>query len=102
MGEVQCEQADPARNRRARILPSEAPRDHEMKHEEELAIELDRDALAQPMQIEHVVADHRIERRRNRAQQEWRGEADADHLPANDPWSQRVEVEQDIGQLRHR
>src|SRR5262245_30056733 len=50
IGEVERRLAQPSRNLRAALLPPQTSRNHEVKNEEQLPIEIDDDALAETPQ----------------------------------------------------
>ena len=100
--EIERQQTDLAGNLRAGRLPAEPPGDHQVKDEEQLAFGLDHDALAEPMQGDDV--------RPSTAGSGGRWSAAERRSPAgrraialpDDARAQRVEVEQDVWQFRHR
>ena len=73
-----------------------------MDDEPQLVVELDHDALAEPMHAAHDATDDRIERRLDAAQ----GEHVEDRVPgqrlADDPPLERFNVDRDVGELGHR
>ena len=79
----------------------EAPRDHQVKDQEQLAVELDRDALAEPVQVDDRPPLRRRRRRVDRAEEERAREPQAAEQPAGDPLPQALDVDDDVGQLGH-
>ena len=75
--EVEREQTELSGNAGARLLPPEAPGDHQMKDEKQLALDLEDDPLAEAMQRDDGPPFDRGQRRVDRAQQERRREPDA-------------------------
>ena len=86
---------------RARFLPVQAAVDHEVQDEPEVAVQAERDALAEAAQAADVPAVRRGERRVHGAQEERAGQTHALERPIQDAPFQRLEVERDVGQLRH-
>jgi hypothetical protein len=68
-----------------------------VQHQVEVAGEREDDPLAQPPQSVDAPAERRPQRRLDGAQQERALEPDGDELGADDPRSQRGEIELDVG-----
>ena len=82
--------------------PAQPAGDHQVDDEEELALEREDDALAEPLDADDNLAFDRGNRRRHRAQQERMADADALETVADDLGRQALEVDADVGQLGHR
>ena len=67
---IERRQADLARDRSAALAPAQPPGDHQVQHEEELAVELEDDALAQAAKPDDGAAFNRADRWIGRAQEE--------------------------------
>ncbi|MNC86801.1 hypothetical protein D3C83_24810 [compost metagenome] len=68
--EVDRQQTHLAGDACARVLPAESPGDHQVEDQEQLTLELEHDALPQPVEIDDPAAHGRGQRRVDRAQQE--------------------------------
>ena len=88
--ELERGEPDFARDGRATRPPAQAAGDHQMEHEEELALERDHDALAEPAR-----GDDRAQEKRAR-------QLDALERVADDACRQALAIELDVGQLGHR
>ena len=72
-----------------------------MKDQEQLALGFHDHALAEPVKIcDRSTFDGR-ERRIDRAQEKGTSQSHAGHALADDPRSKRVQVQEDVGELRH-
>ena len=100
--EVERGQAAPAGQRRGSLAPAQPPGDHQVDHEEELALEADHDALAEPAQLDHAPTGEGLDRRLDRAQHEHAAQPHAvEHAPLHVSL-ERAQVDLDVGQLGHR
>ena len=72
-----------------------------MQDEPEVVVQAERDALAEAAQAADVTAVRCGERRVHGAQEERAGQTHALERPIQDAPFQRLEVERDVGQLRH-
>src|SRR5512140_1023543 len=76
--------------------------DHEMDHDEQLAVQLENDSLSEPFDAHDVLADQVGEWWVDGSEEEGRLEAHfVDGLP-DDALAQRLDVDGDVGQLRQR
>ena len=75
--EVESHQANFAWHGRSRRSPAKTARDHEMEHEEQLALQFEDDTLAQPVQVGDDTPFDRSKWRVDRAQQKSRDKPDA-------------------------
>jgi hypothetical protein len=101
VGEVEGSERMPAGELRARLSPVQAAVDHEVQDEPEVLVQAERDALAEAAQAADVPAQGGGERRVHGAQQERAGQAHALERPILDTSLQRLDVQRDVGQLRH-
>jgi len=99
--EIERGQADLAAELGARGLPVEPPGDHQVQHQEQIALEADHDALAEAREPDDTAAGRRRDRRIDRAKQERAREPHALEGRAHDPRLERLDVDGDVGQLRH-
>jgi hypothetical protein len=72
--------------------PMQAAGDHQVQHEEQVVLQPEDDALAQPPQGAHSFSVNHPDRRHRGAQQEWVEELDADQALAADQALQAVEI----------
>ena len=79
----------------------EPSRDHQVDDQEEIALEGDDETLAQAVQSGHPAAMGGRERRIERAQDEWAGQSHPLERGAADAQVERLEVDGNVGQLRH-
>ena len=77
------------------------PGDHEMQHQEEIPIETDHDALAEPAKAGEAAVGRRRDRGIDRAEQERAREPHPFEGRACDAGLERLDVDGDVGQLRH-
>jgi hypothetical protein len=78
-------------------LPMETPSDHQMENHKQIVVQLENDALAEPLHADDALADQVRERRLDGAQQEWRLESNfLERLP-NDAPAERFDVHSDVG-----
>jgi hypothetical protein len=99
--EVEREQADLAGNTRTARLPAESTGDHQMEDQEQLALRFHDNALAEPVEVDDGSPFHRRERRIDGAKKKRRGEPHAFDAVSDDTRAQRVEIQQDVGELGH-
>ena len=100
-GEVEGGEPDLPRQPRARALPVQAAGDHQVQHQEEIAVERDDDALAEARDPDHVAPTGVGERRVDGAEHERAGQAHALEPGPADARVERFDVDGDVGQLRH-
>ena len=86
----------------ARREPAQPAGDHQVDDDEELALEGQDDALAEPLDADRRAGPRPRRRRRHRAQQERMADADALEAMADDLGRQPLDVDADVGQLGHR
>src|SRR5262249_33016549 len=86
---------------RAPRLPVEAARDHEVQDQEEVLLEREHDALADPFDARHSLAASLRDRRRDRPQEKRASEADLLEPLADDARTKRLEIGGDVRKLRH-
>ena len=82
-------------------LPVQAPGDHQVQDQEEIAVERDDDALAEARDPDHVAPAGVGERRVDGAEHERAGQAHALEPGPADARVERFDVDGDVGQLRH-
>ena len=90
-----------ARDARPLRRPAEPPRDHQVKHREDVIVECPDDPFANPIQAGDGLPFDRAERRIDRSEQERRVESDPIQPPADDARGERVDVEKDVRQFWH-
>jgi hypothetical protein len=88
--------------RRTRGEPLEATEAHQVEHEEELALELDHDALGEALHTGDAAALRVAPGGQRGAQEERRAELDLVEHVASDEALQALDVDGDVGQLGHR
>ena len=99
--EVEQRERDAAGRLAARLQPHEAAGDHQVQHEEQVVVEREDEALAEPANRAHGLAVHDLERRHRGAQQERVAQFDPrEHLP-DDTRLERFAVDLDVGQFGH-
>src|SRR6185503_1493333 len=81
--------------------PLEPAGDHQMENEKQLAFHLPHDPFSNAPQADHRAALGRGERRIDGAEQRGTHHARARERLPHDPWSQRLEINRDVGKLRH-
>ena len=100
--ELECGQPLLAGASRARRFPVQTPGDHQMDHEEEIALERKDDPLADAPDARDLAPVRGAKRRLHRAQDEGMEQLHALETHPDDARRQRVEVGFDVGQLGHR
>src|SRR5713101_8870291 len=98
---VEGGERDPAGKLRAFPGPAQPPRDHEMKHEEQLAFERDHYPLAEPAHAGDLRALGGGDRRRHAAQHEGIEEPHALERLPDETRFEVVDVDGDVGKLGH-
>lgn len=83
------------------LLPVEPACDHEMQDEEEIAVEFEDDAFAEPTQTADGLAEHGVDGRIVGAEQEGIGEPDLHERLADDARAEGVDVGDDVGKFGH-
>ena len=78
-----------------------APGDHQVKHEPEIAVNADGDALADATQLANGLSFDGRKRRIDRAQQKGGGQPHALEPLAQNARLKRCDVGRDVGQFRH-
>ena len=81
------------------LVPLQAAGDHQVDHQEQLVLQREHDALAEPAQAEHLPALGRGDRRHGGAQQERVEQPDAQQAGAEDAALEALEVDGDVGKL---
>ena len=81
--------------------PAEAPRNHQVQHEER-ALEVEDDALSEATQTIDLFPDECVHRGVGGAHQERTGDPNGPHSAADQTGPESVQVEFDVRQLRHR
>src|SRR5919109_1717988 len=99
--EIECCETDLGRRLRSGRAPLEPAGDHQMEDEKELSFHLPHDALPDAAQVDHAASFGGRERRIDRAQQRRAGDARALERLAHDAGGQRLEINRDVGKLRH-
>src|SRR5262245_37594708 len=82
--EIDGEEPNLAGHFRAAVLPAKASGNHQVDHEEQLALEFENDPLAKTMEVEDLCAAQGVQRRVDGAKQERTGEPDILHTPSHD------------------
>ena len=100
-GEVERGRSDLAGHLRPRLLPVQPARDHEMQHEEQVVVELEDDALAEPAQAADRLAEDGVDRRVEGAEEKRIGEPDLRQRLADDAGAEAVDVGDDVGKFGH-
>jgi hypothetical protein len=99
--EIEGGQRDPPGRLRAARAPPESAGDHEVNDEEELILQLEHDPLSDPSERQHALSLGRGDRRLHRAEKKWTQDPDVlDRLSA-DARGERLQVEEDVGELGH-
>ena len=99
---VERGEAPLARRARPALTPAEAPRDHQVEDQEQIALEREYDPLAEPAEAEHALSLGRGERRIDAAQERRTHDAHALERLAHAPRREAFDVDGDVGELRHR
>ena len=99
--EVERGEADLARQLRAPRLPVQPAGDHQVEDEEEVVVEREDDALAEPRDASDHLPLDRAERRRRRSHQKRADQPNAVDRLADDPRGKRFDVDRDVRQFRH-
>ena len=86
---------------RARRTPAQAPGDHQMDDEEEVVLEAEDDALAEPAERDDRATDDGGDRWIDGAQEERAREAHRLERLAENARREALEVQLDVGVLRH-
>jgi hypothetical protein len=84
------------------IVPVQTPGDHEVQYEPKLTVKPEGDPLSDAPQMPNTPALDVTERRTGRAQEEWVPHLDPFKRPVYEPPLQRLNINGDIGQFRHR
>ena len=79
----------------------QSPRDHEMKDEEQVVVQLEDDSLAEPTETADGPACGPRQRRVNAAQEKWIGQPDLVQRPAHDAEMQTFEIDDDVLEFGH-
>ena len=82
--------------------PAQAAGDHEVQHEEQLALELEDDTLADSANAQDSLPFRRSDGRGDAAQHEGVQEAHALERAPREAAFQMLDIDDDVGQLRHR
>jgi len=77
------------------------PGDHQVEHEKEIALELENDAFPYPPEPDNPSSFDLPQRRLDRTNQERARDAHGLEAPADDSRLERLEVRDDVRQLRH-
>ena len=101
-GEVERRESGLRRDLGAGAPPVKSAGDHQVDDEEELPVERDHDAFSEAAQARHPPADRGVERRIDRAEQERARQAHPLEPGPDDSRLQRLDVNDDVGELRHR
>ena len=99
---VERREPDLARQLLAARLPAQPPRDHQVDHDEAIAVDADHDPLAEPLDRLDDRAGELLRRRRHRAQHERARDPDPLERLADDQRAQALDVDRDVGELGHR
>src|SRR4029453_18513364 len=91
----------PAADPGARLSPVQPSGDHQVQHQEELALELEDDPLSHTAQTGHAAAFGLGDRRRDRPQQEGTPQPDLEHPTTFDSGRERRQVSEDVRKLGH-
>jgi hypothetical protein len=76
--------------------------DHEMKHHEEVVLQCQDEALAEPAKAHHLLAGNGSDRRVHGAEYPGAAEANLHQWPRSHDRLEPFEIDDDIGKLRHR
>ena len=99
--EVERREPQSRRDLRPWLAPLEATGDHEVEDEEEIALERERDALADPPHAAHRAALCARERRLDGAHEVGAHDAGTHQRRADEPRREVLDVERDVRQLGH-
>jgi hypothetical protein len=91
-----------ARRRLALREPEQAAGDHQVDHDEEVAVERDHDALADPLDALHRAPAGRCDRRHAVRSRNGLSSRTASSRWPDDARREAVDVDRDVGQLGHR
>ncbi len=95
-------EGDPPGELRVGADPAQPASDHEMQNEEKLTLERDDDALADSPDADDFPSLGGCDRRRHAAQHEGIHEPHALERPPDEAAFQMLDIDDDVGQLRHR
>ena len=101
LGEIEREESYLARNRGPGRFPSKASRDHQVKDEEQVSFRLEDNPFAEPPKADEFPSLDARERRVHRTQEKGIGESDSCDSPPDESRFQRVQIQQDVRELRH-
>src|SRR5262249_39844422 len=101
VGKVERGETDLARRLGPALLPAEAAGDHQVDDEEEVLLEPENDAFAEPPDRLDGFADGGVERRIERAHQKWVDDSDALERLAEDPRRETRPVRFEIRKFGH-
>jgi hypothetical protein len=101
MGEVECKEANLARNRGARRLPSEPPGNHQVEDQKRIAFHLEHDSLAHTAQRHDPSTANRIERWVDGTEQKGGHQPHVLNRVADDARVKRVQIELDVREFGH-
>jgi hypothetical protein len=99
--EVKCGEAHSPRHGDPHPAPVQPTGNHEVEHQEKLPLEAHHDPLAEPPHLHHPSSLGFNQARRHRTQEERARQSDTGQLPAADERRQALDVDDDIGELRH-
>ena len=102
VGKIEGREILPPTEFRSHRTPVQPAGDHQVQHHPEAVVEAESDALANAAQFAHRVSFDGRQRRLDRAQQEWAGDAHARQRLADNASSQRAKIGFNVGKLRHR
>ena len=88
-------------NRRAQLLPVQTSRDHQVQHQEQVALESHHDALAEAPNLLQAPVFDQADGRGDRAQQERAAQAYSEQPRIADERREALDVDRDIGKLGH-
>jgi hypothetical protein len=100
-GKVERGEPDLVGNRCAAIAPAEPAGNHQVQDQEQLVAEIEHEALSQPAQVHDSPSFERRHRRLDRTNDERVAQAHALDRLVHDARAQGIQVQLDIGQLRH-
>ena len=101
MGKVEGEKANLTWNRRPRGFPAKPAGNHQMEHEEDIALQLEDDSLTKASQHDDRPPANRIERRVDGSQEKGRRQAHVLNRVTDDARAKCVEIELDIREFGH-
>ena len=82
--------------------PAQPPGDHQVQHDEQGALELEHDTLAQAPKTPDLPSLRRGDRRAHAAKDERIEEPDAFQRPSGEAIVETFDIDDNVGQLRHR